>query len=101
MSEVRKPRTVRLMRRATPGCTTWSGGGRWRWLASCQPLNKRLSVGLRPANPRLNSRKFCYRSVRDLLDQEETTEKRMSKLKSDSGQSCDSGISVWNSKESL
>jgi len=72
----------------------WHAGNyacRWN-----QPLNMRLSVGLKPGTPSLNSFKFSYKRIRDMRKcSEDTPEMRKQRLKSDSG------ISVCGSRESL
>jgi len=64
-----------------------------RW---SQPLDLRLSIGLKPSTPTMNSFKFSYKRIRDMRKcSEDTPEMRKQRLKSDSG------ISVCGSRESL
>eukprot|EP00092_Neocalanus_flemingeri_P025029 GFUD01027141.1.p1 GENE.GFUD01027141.1~~GFUD01027141.1.p1 ORF type:complete len:198 (+),score=44.94 GFUD01027141.1:43-636(+) len=64
-----------------------------RW---SQPLDLRLSVGLKPCSPAMNSFTFSFKRIRDMRKcAEDTPEMRKQRLKSDSG------ISVCGSRESL
>ena len=66
-----------------------------RW---SQPLNVKLSVGIKPCSPVSNSSKFSFKKIKDMrkvTTKEDTLEKRKRELASDSG------ISVCGSLDSL
>ncbi|XP_023321539.1 uncharacterized protein LOC111696226 [Eurytemora carolleeae] len=72
----------------------WNAGhyaGRWS-----QPLDMRLPVGLAPVAPTRNSQTFAFGKIRERMRKKDgEREQRKEKLKSDSG------ISIFDSKESL